>query len=68
VSPYGVLDLAGNAQEWTSTRAGDGLRVVRGGGALAQVGDAIVDFMAIENPRAESQALFNIGMRCVVNE
>jgi formylglycine-generating enzyme required for sulfatase activity len=67
-SPYGVLDLAGNAQEWTSTRAGDGLRVVRGGGALAQVGDAIVDFMAIENPRAESQALFNIGMRCVVNE
>jgi formylglycine-generating enzyme required for sulfatase activity len=68
VSPYGVLDLAGNAQEWTATRAGDGIRVVRGGGALAYVGDAIVDFMAIENLRAESQAQFNLGMRCVVND
>jgi formylglycine-generating enzyme required for sulfatase activity len=68
VSPYGVLDLAGNAQEWTDTRAGDGLRFVRGGGALAMVGDAIVDFMAIENPRAEAQALYNIGMRCAVND
>ena len=30
--------------------------------------DAIVDFMAIENGRAESQALFNIGMRCATSE
>jgi formylglycine-generating enzyme required for sulfatase activity len=68
VSPYGVLDLAGNAQEWTDTRAGDGIRVVRGGSALIYIGDSLVDFMAIENPRAESQAQFNLGMRCVVND
>jgi formylglycine-generating enzyme required for sulfatase activity len=68
VSPYGVLDLAGNAQEWTDTRADERVRVVRGGGTLPGVGDAIIDFMAVENPRAESQALFEIGMRCAITE
>jgi formylglycine-generating enzyme required for sulfatase activity len=69
-SPYGVLDLAGNVQEWTDTRGdgGDGVRIVRGGGVLPQDDGAIIDYMAIENPRMETQALFNIGMRCAVND
>jgi hypothetical protein len=67
-SPYGVRDLAGNAQEWTDTLAGEGIRLVRGGGTLKEVGDAIIDYMAIENLRAESQVLFELGMRCALNE
>ena len=64
-----MRDLAGNAQEWTTTPGtNEGIRIVRGGGTLEEVGDAIVDYMAIENLRAESQGLFDIGMRCVIND
>jgi formylglycine-generating enzyme required for sulfatase activity len=66
VSPYGVLDLAGNVQEWTDTRYEEGVRILRGGGTLPGAGDAILDYMAIENPRTESQALFEIGVRCAI--
>src|SRR6185503_9526445 len=55
VSPYGVLDMAGNAQEWTDSRADDGIRIVRGGGTVKELGDALIDYMAIENIRPESQ-------------
>ena len=68
-SPYGVLDLGGNVQEWTSSHArGDGVRIIRGGGVLEDTAERLIDYMAIENPRAESQALFNIGMRCALSE
>ncbi|HEX3478639.1 MAG TPA: bifunctional serine/threonine-protein kinase/formylglycine-generating enzyme family protein [Kofleriaceae bacterium] len=67
-SPYGVLDMTGNAEEWTLTARGRGVRVLRGGGVAEQLGDALLDFMAIPNPRAASQPLFAIGERCVVNE
>jgi eukaryotic-like serine/threonine-protein kinase len=68
-SPYGVLDLAGNAMEWTDDHGNDeGTRIVRGGSALEGVADYIVDFMAVENPRVESQTLFYIGMRCAVSD
>jgi eukaryotic-like serine/threonine-protein kinase len=69
VSPYGVLDMTGNAEEWTLTPAsGRGIRVVRGGAALEPVGDRLHDVMAIPNPRAASQTLFAIGERCAVND
>ncbi|HEX8108308.1 MAG TPA: SUMF1/EgtB/PvdO family nonheme iron enzyme, partial [Kofleriaceae bacterium] len=69
VSPYGVLDLTGNAEEWTLTAyEGRGIRVLRGGGVAEQMGDALLDFMAIPNPRVASQPLFAIGERCVVND
>jgi eukaryotic-like serine/threonine-protein kinase len=68
VSPYGVLDLTGNAHEWTSSRGTvEGTRIVRGG-AVRDEGVDIIDVMANENARAESQTLFNIGLRCVINE
>jgi formylglycine-generating enzyme required for sulfatase activity len=69
VSPYGVLDLAGNAEEWTSTPArGEGLRIVRGG-SIAARSEHISDYMAIENPRAESASgQFELGMRCALSD
>jgi formylglycine-generating enzyme required for sulfatase activity len=69
VSPYGVYDMTGNAEEWTLT-VGDqpGIRVIRGGGLEAAIRESILDFMAIPNRRVASQPLFAIGERCVVNE
>jgi serine/threonine protein kinase len=69
VSPYGVLDMTGNVQEWTLTAGKTpGVRIVHGGGVQDGVVDAILDVMAIPNDRIESQPLFAIGVRCVINE
>jgi len=67
-SPYGVLDLTGNVLEWSDTPAGPGIRIIRGGSSSTEIAGAIIDYMAVENARAESQVLFNLGMRCVVND
>ena len=68
VSPYGVLDMTGNAEEWTrSAGTGPGIRVVRGGGVNENVRDAIIYVMAIANSRIASQPLFAIGERCAIN-
>jgi serine/threonine protein kinase/formylglycine-generating enzyme required for sulfatase activity len=67
-SPYGVLDLTGNAMEWTDSRGkDDGTRIARGGSTEGGA-DYIVDMMAVENPRVESQTLFYIGMRCAISD
>ena len=69
VSPYGVLDMTGNAEEWTlSPGEAPGIRILRGGGIQDTSHDAIVDFMAIPNSRVASQPLFGIGERCAVND
>jgi hypothetical protein len=70
VSPYGVLDLAGNVQEWTRTRGTDaGARIIRGGGVFEMGGYDLLHFMSIDNRRAElSVGLFELGMRCVLEE
>ena len=68
-SPYGVLDLTGNVEEWTlSPSKQPGVRIVRGGGVEDQVRDIILDFMAIPNSRVASQPLFALGERCALNE
>jgi formylglycine-generating enzyme required for sulfatase activity len=66
VSPYGVRDLAGGITEWTSTAVdGDrGTRIVRGGNYGETTNETLVEYMAIENPRA-SNFVFLVGMRCV---
>ena len=69
VSPYGVLDLTGNAQEWTGS-LGDvkGLRIVRGGCILKECIEQLIDDMAVENMRPESSGgLFELGMRCAIS-
>jgi serine/threonine protein kinase/formylglycine-generating enzyme required for sulfatase activity len=69
VSPYGVLDMTGNIEEWTlSPGEGPGIRIVRGGGVEDGVKDAILYVMAIPNSRVASQPLFAIGERCAVTD
>jgi hypothetical protein len=65
VSPYGVFDLAANVTEWTSSPAGEGVRIVRGGNwEETTTASAIADFTALDNPRAERYRRYSLGMRC----
>jgi formylglycine-generating enzyme required for sulfatase activity len=63
----GIMDLAGNVQEWTTTTppdAGPLIRVARGGNFLdAPPNDP--DYTATENIRAVTFQYFGVGMRCV---
>ena len=62
-SPYGVLDLAGNVVEWTSTAA-DSFRVVRGGNWSDITAAELVDYLAIQNSRPALQRSYGVGVRC----
>lgn len=65
VSPYGVLDMTGNVSEWTATNQSPSVMTVRGGNwADAHDGTSLLDFNAIENPRATTWRYFGIGARC----
>jgi hypothetical protein len=69
ISPYGVYDMTGNAQEWTlSSGEAQGIRIVHGGGIEKDSADIILDIMAIPNSRIATQPLFAIGVRCAINE
>lgn len=69
ISPYGILDMTGNAEEWTLTPGSQpGIRIVRGGGVEENVAEAILYVMAIANSRVASQPLFAIGERCVIKD
>ncbi|MBA3397954.1 MAG: SUMF1/EgtB/PvdO family nonheme iron enzyme, partial [Deltaproteobacteria bacterium] len=69
VSPYGIVDLGGNVSEWTATKTNyDGanaIRIMRGGNWDDTSPEALVDYLAIENPRPERDRSFMIGFRCV---
>ena len=67
-SPDGVLDLAGNVQEWTDSLPPDGdrsARITRGGNWNSAVND-LASYMAIENDRAITMQVFSLGMRCAL--
>lgn len=78
VSPYGVLDLAGNVQEWTSTPeptsdvaalavpAPQRIRISRGGNWYDTTPELLVDYLAIENARSPRQVNYYLGARCAV--
>jgi eukaryotic-like serine/threonine-protein kinase len=68
VSPYGVLDLAGNVQEWTVSAAprSPGMRVTRGGNWSDTTPKSLVDMMALDNVRLEGSYYFYLGMRCAL--
>ena len=74
VSPYGILDLAGNVQEWTDSPWYDQktrklsrspFRVVRGAGWGNDTA-SLPDLMALENPRSTGYTNFGVGVRCAV--
>jgi formylglycine-generating enzyme required for sulfatase activity len=65
-SPDGVLDLAGNAVEWTDSPGDDGFRLVRGGGAFETMSyDELLRMMGSENPRLVGLKFLDLGLRCV---
>lgn len=64
-SPYGVLDMAGNASEWTTSPALEpGLRAVLGG-AWTYGPDEHSDRITWHNSRPDAAVWFEIGFRCV---
>jgi formylglycine-generating enzyme required for sulfatase activity len=68
VSPDGVVDLAGNVQEWTDSRytassEDDTLRITRGGNWSITSAD-LVDYMGLENRKVATYEDFTIGFRC----
>jgi formylglycine-generating enzyme required for sulfatase activity len=70
ISPYGVLGMAGNVQEWTGSVASTGtkleraFRIARGGNWGDATSDTLVDYMASENGRFMDTRYFNLGVRC----
>lgn len=68
-SPYGILDLAGNVDEWTASRPdleGAGyLRVVHGG-AWRWEAELELHSVQYENKRVERYADDALGFRCVI--
>jgi formylglycine-generating enzyme required for sulfatase activity len=72
VSPYGVLDLAGNVQEWTgstpstASKLSRGFRIIRGGDWGEVTSETLAPYTARENQRPTEIRHFNLGMRCVL--
>ncbi|NVB83150.1 MAG: SUMF1/EgtB/PvdO family nonheme iron enzyme [Kofleriaceae bacterium] len=65
-SPDGVLDLAGNAVEWTDSSGDEGFRLVRGGGAFETMSyDELLRMMGSENPRLIGLKYLDLGLRSV---
>ena len=64
-SPYGCLNMAGNAHEWTSTAAEGGLsRIVRGGAHRSHITN-VRTFSQIDAPVDTDDPSLSIGFRCV---
>ena len=70
ISPYGVLDLAGNVQEWTSSSevGSPGYLITRGGNWFDTTPDSLVDMLAIDNLRLEDASYLYLGIRCALAE
>jgi formylglycine-generating enzyme required for sulfatase activity len=71
ISPYGVMDLAGNVMEWTDsippdTLPAERIRTVRGATWETPAAE-VADYVHLENSRAAHQRYFHLGFRCVVN-
>jgi formylglycine-generating enzyme required for sulfatase activity len=75
-SPYGVLDLAGNLQEWTLDPEPDTQhehlpplrqnRITRGGNWFDTQEAALADYMAAQNNRSPRWRQPTVGVRCVL--
>ncbi len=65
-SPYGVLNMAGNVAERTSTET-ERMHVIRGGDVVWTSPERLVEYMSIENQRADSYRFFSLGERCATD-
>jgi len=67
-SPEGVLDLAGNVQEWTDSmppRQDKSIRITRGGNWEINSSE-LPSYMEIENDRLIVGRYFTLGVRCAL--
>jgi formylglycine-generating enzyme required for sulfatase activity len=65
VSPYGVLDLGGNLQEWTRTPLDRDFYSARGC-SWEVCTNAMLPMVAVPNARAATFTVFDLGFRCVI--
>jgi formylglycine-generating enzyme required for sulfatase activity len=67
ISPYGVLDLAGNVYEWTRTQAkqSNEFSMTRGCGWSICTPETFHQALAIENIRSVQFRSYDLGFRCV---
>ena len=63
-SPFGILDMEGNVEEWSASDFGDGKKVVRGGGFTSAVEQATTATRRGENPELNLAGSSNVGFRC----
>jgi len=66
VSPYGVLDLAGNVQEWTRTQLSGTFYAARGCGWSMCTSATMTQVLAIPNGRDNRFTSYEMGFRCVL--
>ena len=66
-SPYGILDMEGNVEEWSASDFGDGKKVVRGGGFTSAVEQATTATRRGGNPVLDPAVFSNIGFRCAAS-
>ncbi len=65
ISPYGVLDLAGNVSEWIRTKAQDEFYATRGCSWGPCTTGMLASVLATPNIRPASYVAFDLGFRCV---
>lgn len=69
-SPYGVLNMLGNVNEWTSSPADpnvpDGMMIIRGGACDTPPTDQF-SYVTYENSRNPRMFTLNIGIRCAAD-
>jgi len=62
---YGVMDLAGNVSEWTSTETAEGHQIIKGGGCVGPPSTLRgADFMSASEEEANDMT----GFRCAYSE
>jgi len=66
-SPFGILDMQGNVEEWSVSDFGDGKKVVRGGGFTTAADQASTAARRGENPVLNPAVFSTVGFRCAAN-
>jgi formylglycine-generating enzyme required for sulfatase activity len=66
LSPYGLVDLAGNVQEWTNDHDERGLAIASGGEWSETRAEGLADMLAISHSRPEGLVTYYLGLRCAL--